>query len=91
MNAWYVTYEVPRSGTAIKRRSPRSTRRFETEAEAKTFARKKFEKGLIVNAGTINPSSPRRAIASDSIPGWLEETQEPDTPGPNDTRDADKK
>jgi len=83
MYTWYVTYEVPRSGASARRRSPRSTRMFGTEADAKAFARTKFEEGLIVNAGTINPHLPRRAIASGSIPRWLEETQEQEAPDPN--------
>ena len=36
-HAWYVTFEVPRRGTLIRRRSPRSTRTFETETEAKNY------------------------------------------------------
>jgi hypothetical protein len=91
MHHWYVTYEVPRSGASAKRRSPRSTQTFETEAEAKTFARTKFEEGLIVNAGTINPYSPRRAIASGSIPRWLEETLEQKTPDPNGAAEPDRR
>src|SRR4051794_27643951 len=61
---WYVTYEVPRSGTLVPRRTPRLTRTFETEAEARDFARTKFDGGLIVTAGTVNPHLPRRAIPS---------------------------
>ena len=91
MHHWYVTYEVPRSGASARRRSPRSTRMFETEAEAKIFARMKFEEGLIVNAGTINPYSPRRAIASGSIPLWLEEMQAQETPDPSDPPEPDKR
>jgi hypothetical protein len=75
---WYVTFEVPRSGTLVRRRNPRLTRTFDTEAEAKEFARTKFEGGLIVTAGTINPYVPRRAIASASIPAWLELGQNPE-------------
>jgi len=40
-HAWYVTYEVPTDGTLLKRRHPRLTQTFETEAAAKDFARKK--------------------------------------------------
>ena len=69
---WYVTYEVPRSGTLVPRRNPRLTRTFETEAEARDFARTKFDGGLIVTAGTINPHLPRRAIPSAEIPAWLD-------------------
>jgi hypothetical protein len=68
---WYVTFEIPRRGKLVRRRSPRSTAAFETETEAKDFARTKFEEGLIVTAGTINPNLPRRAIPSGEIPSWL--------------------
>jgi hypothetical protein len=71
-HTWYVTFEVPRTGTLVQRRNPRLTKTFETEAEARDFARKKFDCGLIVTAGTINPHLPRRAIPSEEIPVWLE-------------------
>jgi hypothetical protein len=69
---WYVTFEVPRTGTLVQRRNPRLTKTFETEADARDFARTKFDGGLIVTAGTINPHLPRRAIPSEEIPAWLE-------------------
>jgi hypothetical protein len=68
----YVTFEVPRSGTLVQRRNPNLTKTFETEAEARDFARTKFYSGLIVTAGTVNPHLPRRAIPSEEIPAWLE-------------------
>jgi len=71
-HTWYVTFEVPRSGTLVQRRNPRLTDTFDTEAEARDFARTKFDAGLIVTAGTINPHLPRRAIPSEEIPVWLE-------------------
>jgi hypothetical protein len=75
-HTWYVTFEIPWRGTAVRRRRSRSTQAFETETEAKNFARAKFDEGLVVTAGTIIPHLPRRAIASGSIPSWLEEGQE---------------
>jgi hypothetical protein len=84
-HTWYVTFEVPRSGTLVQRRNPRLTKTFETEAEAMDFARTKFEGGLVVTAGTINPHSPRRAIPSEGIPAWLESGQ---TPEATDGEDA---
>jgi hypothetical protein len=87
-HTWYVTYEVPRSGTVVPRRNPRLTRTFETEAEARDFARAKFDGGLTVTAGTINPHLPRRAIPSEEIPAWLDcgppqqATDPEDAPGP---------
>jgi hypothetical protein len=74
-HAWYVTFEVPRTGTLVRQRRSRSTLTFETEDEAKNLARTKFNEGLIVTAGTIIPHLPRRAFASDMIPSWLEEGQ----------------
>ena len=81
-HTWYVTFEVPRRGTLVRPRSPRSTQTFETEAKAKAFARMKFDDGLTVTAGTINPYSPRTAIASEGIPRWLEPEQEQEPAGP---------
>ena len=75
-HTWYVTFEIPWRGTAVRRRRSRSTQTFGTETEAKNFARAKFDEGLVVTAGTIIPHLPRRAIASGSIPSWLEEGQE---------------
>jgi hypothetical protein len=71
-HTWYVTFEVPRSGTLVQRRNPNLAKTFETEAEARDFARTKFYSGLIVTAGTVNPHLPRRAIPSEEIPAWLE-------------------
>lgn len=56
----------------VQRRNPHLTKTFETEAEAREFARAKFYNGLIVTAGTVNPHQPRRAIPSEEIPVWLE-------------------
>lgn len=56
---------------------------FQTEAEAKDFARTKFRDGLMVFAGTINPYSPKKLISSRELPHWLGETQEP----PDEDRD----
>lgn len=58
---------------------------FETEKEAKVFARAKFHEGLIVYAGTINPHSPKRLISSRNLAHWLNETQEQ----PSENRDDD--
>lgn len=77
----------------VQRRNPRLTKTFETETEAMDFARTKFEAGLMVTAGTINPHLPRRAIPSAEIPAWLKSdpTQEgrdqEDTQGPTTKMD----
>jgi hypothetical protein len=71
-HTWYVTFEIPWRGTAVRSRRSRSTQTFATETEAKNFARAKFDEGLVVTAGTIIPHRPRRAIASGSISAWLQ-------------------
>ncbi|OSJ26970.1 hypothetical protein BSZ19_35015 [Bradyrhizobium japonicum] len=71
-HTWYVTFEVRTDGALLRRRHPRLTKTFETEAEAKEFARAKFNGGLTVTAGTILPHLPRTSIPSADIPGWLE-------------------
>jgi hypothetical protein len=85
-HTWYVTFEVPKDGRLTGRRRSRSTRTFKTETEAKNFARIKFDDGLIVTAGTIAPHLPRRAIASASIPSWLEYGNEQDIVDPDSMR-----
>ncbi|UWU93226.1 hypothetical protein [Bradyrhizobium sp. CB1015] len=73
---WYVTFESRPRSLRARRRSPRETRTFPTEDEAKIFARSKVEEGLIVSTGTINPHLPRRHIPSSQIHHWLSEGQE---------------
>jgi hypothetical protein len=90
-HTWYVTFEVPRSGTLVQRRNPHLTKTFETEAEARDFARTKFDNGLIVTAGTVNPHLPRRAIPSEEIPAWLESNSTPEEPDREDVNDPTTK
>jgi hypothetical protein len=71
-----VTFEVHKRGVLPKRRRPRLTSTFETEAEAKNFARAKLREGLIVFAGTINPHVPRQLVSSHDIAAWVAEEQE---------------
>jgi hypothetical protein len=88
-HTWYVTFEIPWRGTAVRGRRSRSTLTFKTEMEAKNFARAKFDGGLVVTAGTIIPHLPKRAIASGSIPSWLEEGREPDSGDPTESTDPE--
>jgi hypothetical protein len=75
---WYVTFHIRKLGLLHRReRSPRETRTFATEAEAKKFAETKLKEGLAVCAGTINPHCPKRLITSTEIPNWLAEPDEP--------------
>ena len=81
-HTWYVTFEVPPDGTLLRRRHPRLTKTFETEAEAKDFARTKFNEGLVVTAGTMIPHLPRTSIPSPEIPAWLEADEVNESSGP---------
>ena len=72
-HTWYVTTEIPWKGATVRSRRSRTTVTFDTEMDAKDFARVKVDAGLVVNAGTM-----RRAIASGNIPSWLEEGREQD-------------
>src|SRR3569833_1914631 len=52
----YVTFEIRKRGMLRKKdRSPREPRTFETETDAKAFARAKLAEALVLFAGTINP------------------------------------
>jgi hypothetical protein len=74
---WYVSFEMPKKmRKALAQRHPRLCESFSTELDAREFARQKFEQGYVVNAGTINPSTPRRAISSTAIHHWFRETLE---------------
>jgi hypothetical protein len=48
---------------------------FQTEQEAKAFARAKLADGLNVSAGTLNPHLPKRIIASIDLLDWLKEPE----------------
>jgi hypothetical protein len=72
---WYVSYVA--SGDVSGDRARRTTKTFASEHEAKNFARAKFDAGdKTLVAGTINPETPKRVIASSAIPDWLDETPE---------------
>ncbi|RXT44266.1 hypothetical protein [Bradyrhizobium betae] len=72
---WYVTFEIRKRGLLVRQRSPRETKTFATEGDAKLFARAKLDEGLAVFAGTINPHLPRRVIPASCIAAWLAEGQ----------------
>jgi hypothetical protein len=77
-HAWYVTFEIRKRGLLSKKeRSPRETKTFATEAEAKRFARVKLDEGLVVFAGTINPYCPKRLVLSHEMANWLAARAEP--------------
>jgi hypothetical protein len=70
---WYVSYRTnitPRRGEG-ERRSGRATRKFKAEAEAKQFAQEMIKDGWSAIAGTLNPHTPKRTVASTQILDWI--------------------
>jgi hypothetical protein len=70
---WYVSY---RSNIAPKRddgerKLSRATRKFKDEAEARQFAEEIIEKGWSAIAGTLNPHTPKKTVASTQILDWI--------------------
>jgi hypothetical protein len=73
-DTWYVSYELP-IGSAKPTRRPysRMTVAFQTEIDAKNFAKARLVDARDVNAGTLNPHTPKRLISSTQVLEWLEE------------------
>ena len=72
---WYVTFERGSEWRPCSSRapSPRKTKSFQNEIEAKRFAKSKLSEGFSVTAGTLNPHRPKRRIAASEIDQWLDE------------------
>jgi hypothetical protein len=70
---WYVSFEVPRAPMGEKQPYSRKTKTFQSEVEAKNFAKEKLQNSSNVNAGTLNPFFPKRVITSAQIYEWLEQ------------------
>jgi hypothetical protein len=71
INRWFVS--VRPVGMSW---NERQTRGFETETEAKQFAKAMLSKGHNVTAGTMNPHQPkRRNITALEVDQWIEEEE----------------
>jgi hypothetical protein len=70
---WYVSYRsnIMPKREHEERRSVRATRKFKAEAEAKQFAQEIIEKGWSAIAGTLNPHTPKKTVASTRILDWI--------------------
>jgi predicted chitinase len=68
---WYVSFE-PKGLAKGTRTHSRLAESFQTEQEAKAFARAKLAEALNVSAGTLNPHTPKRIVTSAQILDWLE-------------------
>jgi hypothetical protein len=71
---WFVSYR--RASRAVRSGHARTTDNFESEAEAKSFARTLPAQGSDPNAGTINPLMPKQFFGSAKIKDWLAEPAE---------------
>jgi hypothetical protein len=71
---WFVSYR--RGSRPVRSGHARTTDNFESEAEAKSFARTLPAQGSDPNAGTINPHMPKRFFGSAKIKDWLAEPAE---------------
>jgi hypothetical protein len=69
---WYVSFEAKEPAHG-KRTHSRLAEFFQTEQEAKAFAKAKLADGPNVSAGTLNPHSPKRTISSKQVLDWLDE------------------
>ena len=58
--------------------------------EARDFARAKYNDGLTVYAGTINPHLPRQLIPSRSIASWLGQAEEQEDAEPDGVQQQKK-
>ena len=70
---WYVSYRTnitPKRDDG-ERRSARATRKFKAEAEAKQFAEEIIKDGWSAIAGTLNPHTPKKTVASTQILDWI--------------------
>ena len=70
---WYVSYRsniTPHLENG-ERRFARATRKFATEAEARQFAQEIIASGWSAIAGTLNPHTPRKIVASTRILDWI--------------------
>jgi hypothetical protein len=70
---WYVSYRTnitPKRDDG-ERRPVRATRKFKSEAKAKQFALEMIKEGWSAIAGTLNPHTPKKTVASMQILDWI--------------------
>ena len=66
---WYVAFS-PGGESDVNNGTPRSTRTFKSEVDAKLFALQILAKGWTASAGTLSPHQPKQVIASSQIDRW---------------------
>ena len=70
-DTWYVAFSPEKHGD-LNNGSPRSTRTFKSEIDAKLFASQILAKGWSASAGTLNPHQPKQVIAASQIEDWAD-------------------
>jgi hypothetical protein len=78
-NRWYVTYTL--ESDSHPRRRIRVARTFDTEEQAKQFARETAVTSARLTAGTINPHLPKRIVSTAEIATWIASVDEPTNGG----------
>jgi len=70
---WYVSYRsnITPKRDDRERRSARATRKFKDEAQARQFAQEVINDGWSAIAGTLNPHTPKKTVASAQILDWI--------------------
>jgi hypothetical protein len=68
---WYVAFSH-NSDDDLNDRSPRATRTFKSELDAKLFAMQILAKGWSASAGTLNPVQPKQVIPPSQIERWAD-------------------
>jgi hypothetical protein len=61
---------MPKRDNAERRRV-RATRKFKAEVDARQFAQEIIENGWSAIAGTLNPHTPKKTVASTRILDWI--------------------
>jgi hypothetical protein len=69
MKTWFVSYRPRLRRTNVSH--PTTSQTFETEAEAKAFARTLDAAENHFSAGTINPHQPKKFFGARQIADWL--------------------
>jgi hypothetical protein len=68
---WFVTFR-PKDARLLPDGHRRTSKRFDSEADAKAFALDRLADSTQITAGTINPFAPKRFIGSAGIRTWLD-------------------
>jgi hypothetical protein len=89
-HTWYVTFEAQKRGDFAEAAKPPEDLDVSERSRCEGFCQTKFDEGLIVYAGTINPVLPRRLIPSSDILSWIDQGEGEATAGGQVRRETEK-